>query len=521
MGLTNDQLFDCQWYLSKANNWASIALCEMPDGYRYFSTYPVKTANKDPYCAGTVLIQGLLSIKGVQDRLQGAKIVISPDYLAGKMLKGMIAGMTNDGVIVLEVPQNRASPDVKTASLAQNDPDQNHELFMRANDLDFNLFNCSYNQPINSPGFNLSSLDQSHRGVHQVYMMAAFALLKKYDQKAKGRYVAAILVNTAGRIIGWGINTNYKNSSYHAEVNMLQSYWAQLPQGQSGIPEGCRIYSTLQCCKMCAGMIFENALKLDSIHVYYGMSDPTATKGGTALNRHESRLDVNTNSGVKGLKIIIPGGNVYPDLARWLDQQYTHQQDEAFDRKRSTGTLTGGSTASDFLEVKPKDQDRISYGYVQSDVYTALTNKQARHFPQGLGGNRRTQRFDLQLITNTNSQIPESGTSVVVLAQLPTTKGGGFAVKVFNAESKSVFNTNSTALKSSNPQQILALTQQLTSLGDSPPAGVVKDQIVNKVLSMVPSTSAAAIGKGKGEFNPNVSTALLHAMTFLKARGLG
>lgn len=74
----------------------------------------------------------------------------------------------------------------------------------------------------------------------------------KSSERFGGNNVGAVLVHE-NRIIGWGINAAAQNRTFHAETLAIQSYLAR--HGKSRLPDGVRIYSSLQPCDMCAGFI--------------------------------------------------------------------------------------------------------------------------------------------------------------------------------------------------------------------------------------------------------------------------
>ncbi|HEX4924736.1 MAG TPA: Bd3614 family nucleic acid deaminase, partial [Bdellovibrionales bacterium] len=47
-------------------------------------------------------------------------------------------------------------------------------------------------------------------------------------------------------------NTNHSNRTLHAELNLVQSWWRM---HQAPLPAGAEIYTTLEPCRMCSGMI--------------------------------------------------------------------------------------------------------------------------------------------------------------------------------------------------------------------------------------------------------------------------
>lgn len=90
-----------------------------------------------------------------------------------------------------------------------------------------------------------------------------------------GKNIAAVLVNANNQILGWGLNTNDESTSRHAETNAIQSY--QAGQG-TALPNGTRIYSTLDPCFMCAALF----LRAGGEHCLYEQADTNMT-GNTAL----------------------------------------------------------------------------------------------------------------------------------------------------------------------------------------------------------------------------------------------
>jgi tRNA(Arg) A34 adenosine deaminase TadA len=99
------------------------------------------------------------------------------------------------------------------------------------------------------------------------------------------------MVDPSGKIIGCGVNTNKENGTFHAEVNCLQSYYKFNKNGYGGFPVNTRLYSTLEPCEMCAGMIWESAADANQFLVYYGMVDPGQLANTTKLSKtHRERL---------------------------------------------------------------------------------------------------------------------------------------------------------------------------------------------------------------------------------------
>lgn len=95
------------------------------------------------------------------------------------------------------------------------------------------------------------------------------------------RDVAALLVSKSGKILSWALNTNSLNRTLHAELNLIQDYYAQT---NSPIPAGSKIFVTLKPCKMCAGVIWTCSEDPLSIQVYYSQFDPGRNARSTILD---------------------------------------------------------------------------------------------------------------------------------------------------------------------------------------------------------------------------------------------
>ncbi len=104
-------------------------------------------------------------------------------------------------------------------------------------------------------------------------------------QHTQNRPVASLLVSSDNQLLAWGVNTNSRNKTLHAEVNMVQSY---LMRTGRKIPTGARIYTTLKPCKMCAGMIWTQAEDVQNLRVAYVEVDDGPFAKCTVLNAQSS-----------------------------------------------------------------------------------------------------------------------------------------------------------------------------------------------------------------------------------------
>lgn len=86
-------------------------------------------------------------------------------------------------------------------------------------------------------------------------------VLHDYD-----RDIACLLVNASGEILSYGLNSNSKNKTLHAEVNMVQRYFRE--KGAK-LPAGAKLYTTRKPCKMCAGMIHDWCVNPATLEIHY------------------------------------------------------------------------------------------------------------------------------------------------------------------------------------------------------------------------------------------------------------
>lgn len=103
-------------------------------------------------------------------------------------------------------------------------------------------------------------------------------------QKARhecDRPIAAILVSGENKILASAVNTNARNRTLHAEMNLLRQFHEKTG---NLLPPRSRIYTTLKPCKMCAGMIWDCAQDRASLQVIYAENDPGTNARHTALD---------------------------------------------------------------------------------------------------------------------------------------------------------------------------------------------------------------------------------------------
>lgn len=91
----------------------------------------------------------------------------------------------------------------------------------------------------------------------------------KEQGKQRGHNIGAVLVSDQGKVLSVKQNAAYVTGdrTQHAEVRAIQSY---LSFTESRYVENCTIYTTLEPCPMCSGMMLMTKLK----RVVYGQPDP-------------------------------------------------------------------------------------------------------------------------------------------------------------------------------------------------------------------------------------------------------
>lgn len=97
----------------------------------------------------------------------------------------------------------------------------------------------------------------------------------------RDRAVVALLISGDGTLLGWARNTNARNRTLHAEVNLVQGYYRRFG---TGLPAGARVVTSLKPCKMCAGMLWHAAVDVASLQVFFGEWDLGPNARETVLN---------------------------------------------------------------------------------------------------------------------------------------------------------------------------------------------------------------------------------------------
>ncbi|WPB80145.1 deaminase [Archangium violaceum] len=138
-----------------------------------------------------------------------------------------------------------------------------------------------------------------------------------------GNNVGAIIVKD-NTIIAWGLNSGAEHLTFHAETVAIQSYLART--GKTSLPADCVLYTTLQPCKMCAGLILQTC---PGASVVYGLRDGWLRTGLTDSGKEQRWAH---------------------DLSDKLDQKISDKRDEEEEQHSSIHYLRG-DVSSIFLNA--------------------------------------------------------------------------------------------------------------------------------------------------------------------------
>jgi deoxycytidylate deaminase len=106
----------------------------------------------------------------------------------------------------------------------------------------------------------------------------------KVDPAQVGHNIGSVMVDAAYRVVGWAVNTNHLNGTFHGETNLVQAHEAH---GKPTLPKGGAMYTTLEPCEMCAGVI-RSAVAGDDKAFRVQYIQPDRTLAQTALTREDS-----------------------------------------------------------------------------------------------------------------------------------------------------------------------------------------------------------------------------------------
>lgn len=108
----------------------------------------------------------------------------------------------------------------------------------------------------------------------RIYTLLAYAVVLKDWQsnrtpELRGHNIGSVLVDPQGQVVFWARNCKYvtRNATQHGEVRLIRNYLHQI---ESSELNGHTVYTTLEPCAMCSGMM----VLTEVYRTVYGQSDP-------------------------------------------------------------------------------------------------------------------------------------------------------------------------------------------------------------------------------------------------------
>ncbi|GJM33964.1 MAG: hypothetical protein DHS20C18_29650 [Saprospiraceae bacterium] len=149
------------------------------------------------------------------------------------------------------------------------------------------------------PQFKEPDFSGKNKLVDLIFMHLAWAIVHQRMINKKisipgGHNIGSVLVDPQNRIISWGVNTNYKHSTLHGEINLVHNYFKDDNTIGVNIANSHknRLYSTLEPCYMCAGMYSDSGNpNIDGPFCYYDQDDPGIKNNALERRNHKSGQD--------------------------------------------------------------------------------------------------------------------------------------------------------------------------------------------------------------------------------------
>ncbi|MCO6493703.1 MAG: nucleoside deaminase [Phaeodactylibacter sp.] len=142
--------------------------------------------------------------------------------------------------------------------------------------------NCSryYHNRIIEPVLNMDDVSEIQKEVDDIFILLTYSLVFRDwqagsvpRQERRGYNIGALLVNAQNEPVYYGLNciNSTDNATQHGEVRAITQY---LEKARSFNLSGHTLYTTLEPCVMCAGMITMTAVK----RVVFGQNDVEYSK---------------------------------------------------------------------------------------------------------------------------------------------------------------------------------------------------------------------------------------------------
>jgi deoxycytidylate deaminase len=155
----------------------------------------------------------------------------------------------------------------KRVAAAQN-PDEIEKILANAkNKIQIQFTNCY--QPPSEYRKQLNQKLTQEEIIQLLKNLAAIAP-KTEHRHQQARAVGAIILDKNNTVLALAHNTNHQNKTLHAEVNLLQAW----PRAHNQpLPDGSRIITSLEPCKMCAGLIHSRTENLKNFRLEFLEND--------------------------------------------------------------------------------------------------------------------------------------------------------------------------------------------------------------------------------------------------------
>lgn len=136
---------------------------------------------------------------------------------------------------------------------------------------------------------SIDTVSPEQKELDAFYSLMAYAVVNKEwqdnikQESSRGYNIGSVLVDSDKYVVNWARNSvnSTMNETQHGEVRLIQSY---LDSIHSFSLKGFSIYSTLEPCAMCSGM-----MKMTQLYrTIYGQTDPAY---GKALERLQLKTD--------------------------------------------------------------------------------------------------------------------------------------------------------------------------------------------------------------------------------------
>jgi deoxycytidylate deaminase len=137
-----------------------------------------------------------------------------------------------------------------------------------------------------------------------------------------GHNIGSLMVDSAWRVVGWAVNTNSLNGTYHGETNLVQAHEAH---GKLALPKGGTMYTTLEPCEMCSGVI-RNAVASGDTGFRVLYIQPDRTLAQTALTRGDSPVKMSASPAASAGGTIAAGRTFGAELSARQDTLATSHQ---------------------------------------------------------------------------------------------------------------------------------------------------------------------------------------------------